>query len=291
MDATTFDELIKRLATTRLTRLTALRGLAIGGLAALTGVGLSAEEAVAKKNHENKVKVCKCPDANAANCRTDKVKKSRAKKQARKACNYKGKCQAGVSGCPTGAPNPGFACTNNNDCTGGLVCLGQTCQACTADAQCSRNLVCLSGTCQAPQPGPGPACVDNTQCSGGQVCDVSGQCRPCHFDFECPGQICTSGACRGGEGCTQPTDCPSPLECVPSPESCLLPPMQYGLVEPGTCAPVSNDVCGPITLDGQTFNTTCLLGACVLLCNSFDAANACADAPGTCVDSFCFARD
>ena len=166
-----------------------------------------------------------------------------------------------------GAQNPGFQCTNNNDCTGGLVCLSQHCAACTADVQCSGNLVCVSGTCQAPQPGP------------------------CNFDFECPGQICTSGACRGGEVCTQPTDCPAPLECASSPRQCLLPGMQYGLVEPGTCDPVSTTACGPITLDGQSFATTCLLGACVLLCDSFAAASACADANGVCVGSFCFERD
>src|SRR5829696_8823019 len=157
MDATTFDDLIKRLAATRLTRLTALRGLAIGALASLTGVGLTAEEASAKKNHEKKVKVCKCPDSNSANCRTDKVKKSQAKKQARKACNYKGACQSGVTSCAGAAAGP--QCTNNNDCSGGLVCIHQECTACTADFQCTGGLVCRSGSCQTPPPGPGPECT------------------------------------------------------------------------------------------------------------------------------------
>lgn len=115
--------------------------------------------------------------------------------------------------------------------------------------------------------------------------------RPCNFDFECPGQICTSGVCRGGEACTQSTDCPAPLECGPSPQQCLLPAMQYAAVEPGTCDPVRPTPCGPITLDGQTFATTCLLGACVLRCESFAAASACAEANGVCVGSFCFERD
>src|SRR5829696_3133599 len=149
MDATTFDDLIKRLAATRLTRLTALRGLAIGALASLTGVGLTAEEASAKKNHEKKVKVCKCPDSNSANCRTAKVKKSQAKKQARKACNYKGTCQAGVTACAAAAPTAsGAQCTNNAGCSGGQVCEGGQCVNCVADQQCSGGLICLTGTCQ-----------------------------------------------------------------------------------------------------------------------------------------------
>src|SRR5215217_4148033 len=178
MDATTFDTLIKRLAATRLTRLTALRGLAMGALAALTGVCLTAEEASAKKNHEKKGKVCKCPDSNSANCRTDKVKKSQAKKQARKACNYKGACRAGITSCAGAAAGP--TCTNNNDCTGGLVCIQQECTACTADFQCGSGRICLGRICQTPppSPGPGPECTNNNQCTGGQVC-LGGACGDC----------------------------------------------------------------------------------------------------------------
>jgi len=196
MDGSRFDTLVKALANTPLTRSHALRGIAAGGVAALTGIILGSEEAGAKKNHEHKVKVCKCPDSNAANCRTDKVNKSQAKKQARKACNYKGTCRAGVTGCPTGAPNPGFACTNNNDCTGGLVCIGQRCVACTADSQCTGGLVCLSGTCQTLRAGSGPACVTNIDCPVGLVC-IRQECTACTADFQCgSGRICLNGTCQ-----------------------------------------------------------------------------------------------
>jgi hypothetical protein len=94
MDGSHFDTFVKTLATKRLTRVQTLRGLVASGVAALTGVGLRGEEASANKNHEKRVKVCKCPDENLANCRTVKVKKSQAKKYARKACNFRGGCRA-----------------------------------------------------------------------------------------------------------------------------------------------------------------------------------------------------
>jgi hypothetical protein len=210
MDATTFDDLIKRLAATRLTRLTALRGLAMGALAALTGVGLTAEEASAKKNHEKKVKVCKCPDSNSANCRTDKVKKSQAKKQARKACNYKGACRSGVTSCAGAAAGP--QCTNNNDCSGGLVCISQRCQACTADFQCPGNLVCIGGTCQNR---PSNAeCTTNADCGQFEAC-LGAMCGPCTHYTQCgAGEACiadrclgpTSIACEDPPGSGQPED-------------------------------------------------------------------------------------
>jgi hypothetical protein len=264
MDATTFDDLIKRLATTRLTRLTALRGLAMGALATLTGIGLSAEEAGAKKNHEKKVKVCKCPDSNSANCRTDKVKKSQAKKQARKACNYRGACRSGVTSCPTLAPlTAGPQCTNNNDCTGGLVCIRQQCAACTVDEQCPRNLICnlAAGTCQDPPPGPGPACETNAQC-GGQVC-VGGQCVPCTLTSQCSGfQICAlSGVCAGFEACTGPGDCQRPLLCTNVPgDTCLL-----------SAGPLAHDCfsnvgCPTFKINGFPVKLECRAGACVLAC-------------------------
>src|SRR5215207_6364125 len=125
MDGKTFDEAIKRFATTRLTRLAALRGLAASGVAALTGGRLTTEESGAKKNNnknEKKVRVCKCPTADATLCTTAKIKKSKARKVAGQACNYKGAYQAGVTDCPALAPGPqapGAAlapqCTNNND--------------------------------------------------------------------------------------------------------------------------------------------------------------------------------
>jgi len=251
MDGATFDHLIKRFTATRLTRLQTLRGLA-AGVAAFTGARLAAEPSEAKKNHEKKVKVCKCPTADATLCNTKKVDKDKAKKVARQACNYKGTCQAGVTSCAATPLAAGPQCTNNNDCTGGLVCISQRCTACTADFQCGSGRICLGGTCQTPPPGPGPECVNNNQCSGGLVC-LGGTCQPCTLASQCPGQVClgVSGRCVGGETCVIDDDCARFLVCETG-NICVL----DGLcVDDGACASFS-------------FNAFCLLGACTEPCSS-----------------------
>jgi hypothetical protein len=53
MDDQRFDDLVKRLCPTRLTRLSALRGLA-GGVAALTGAVLAADVTDARKRKAKK---------------------------------------------------------------------------------------------------------------------------------------------------------------------------------------------------------------------------------------------
>src|SRR5215212_5785104 len=54
MDAQKFDDLIRRLATERLTRLTALRGIVAGAAAAMTGANLGLDETEAKKANGGK---------------------------------------------------------------------------------------------------------------------------------------------------------------------------------------------------------------------------------------------
>ncbi len=169
MDGKTFDAVIKRLATRRLTRLTALRGLAAGSVAALTGVRLTAEEAGAKKNNNNnekKIRICICTSADAATCKGQKKEKKKAKKTLRRnPCAYRGRCQSGVSGCTATAPispPPGAQCNNNSGCGGGQVCEGGQCVDCTATSQCSGNQVCVGGRCQSPQPGPLTVCAPFT---------------------------------------------------------------------------------------------------------------------------------
>src|SRR5215212_7990950 len=52
MDGTRFDQLIKNMATTRVTRLTALRGLAVGALTAAVGFAAPDEADARKKCNE-----------------------------------------------------------------------------------------------------------------------------------------------------------------------------------------------------------------------------------------------
>ena len=107
----------------------------------------------AKMKNEQKIRFCHRTSATDVGV-TKRREKSRAKKELKRhAFDTRGRCSAAP------APGPqGPQCTNNNDCTGGLVCITQTCQACTDTRQCSGNQVCLNGTCQTPGPSPGPVC-------------------------------------------------------------------------------------------------------------------------------------
>jgi hypothetical protein len=224
MDSTHFDTLVRVLASRRPRR-------AALPLLAVLGFGLAREETSAKKtnNHEKEIRICVCADANPSTCKTQKKEKDKAKKTLRRnVCAYRGRCQSGVSGCATLAPvttnppNPGFQCTNNNDCTGGLVCIRQTCQACSDTGQCSGNQVCLNGTCQNPGPGPGPVCP--AQCPFCQQCNAAtGQCEVCPgncgscFTLLDRSTVCGDGGTSDCSAtCTTATPCPAGQHCVVS---------------------------------------------------------------------------
>src|SRR5215203_1384265 len=171
MDGQRFDQLIKSTATQRLTRLTVLRGLAAGA-AALAGLAGTRESGPAKNRQAKERTVCVCgPDATVGSCRSKKVKADKAKKLAKKPCNYKGKC-TGVNPCagqtPTGQTPTGQTPT------------GQTPTDCTPT--CEAGQVCANGQCVS-------SCPDGQKlCSGG--CIPSNQC-------------CTGSDCPA----TQPTCC------------------------------------------------------------------------------------
>src|SRR5215207_681179 len=75
MDVTTFDRLIKSMATTRITRLTALRGLAVGAVAALAGVNFRADEAEAANSGK-----CKQTPGECQICKKGKCERKHGKK-------------------------------------------------------------------------------------------------------------------------------------------------------------------------------------------------------------------
>ena len=143
MDGSQFDTLIKRLATTPLSRSTVLRGLT-ASVAAFAGVTFAAEPAAAEER-----KICHCEDEIRTSCDTIKVGRRSARRHLRKhPCDYKGECK-GRSGCCT---ENGFPCPSRLTCCSGN-CLGGVCQACkTIGTTCGFNSECCSrncnGTCQ-----------------------------------------------------------------------------------------------------------------------------------------------
>ena len=109
MEGTQFDTLSKWLASTPLTRATALRGLAAGAVAGLTGLSLTADDAGAARKKSKKVQICHRGDDPTILGTTKKVTKESKKKHLRKhAADYTGKCTAArmVPG-PGSGPGPG----------------------------------------------------------------------------------------------------------------------------------------------------------------------------------------
>jgi hypothetical protein len=117
MDGTTFAHLIKRLATTRLTRARATLGLAASA-ATLAGGRFAAEDTVAGR--KKKVRVCVCANADPASCKTQKKKKAKATKTLESnVCAYPGRC-SGVSGCTVCEGKPDFTpCGDDLGCIDG----------------------------------------------------------------------------------------------------------------------------------------------------------------------------
>ena len=161
MEGTPFDTLSKWLASTPLTRATALRGLAAGAVVALTGVSLTADEAGADRKQPKKVQICHRGDDPTILGTTKKVTKESKKKHLRKhAADYTGKCTAsrmvprpGPGPGPGPGPAPaGFNCTTAG-CVGeraGLVCDTTTgqCVNCQTFADCGALQACFGGRCQ-----------------------------------------------------------------------------------------------------------------------------------------------
>src|SRR5215218_9647997 len=106
MDGTRFDQLIKQLGTTRITRLTALRGLAVGAVAAALGFAAPDEADAKCKKH----------------CSECQKRKKHKTESGKRRCRCKAKANGTVCSigtCQSGAcvaavsppPPPGFNCT------------------------------------------------------------------------------------------------------------------------------------------------------------------------------------
>ena len=130
MDAERFDTMIRRLGKTRLTRMSALRGVAGSAAAVLIGGGLLPTTTEAADRNRRKRTICHCPDTDPKNCRTLRLRRKRARRHLRRHPNdYRGECQK--------QPKPAPTCTTDVDC----AATGQIC--CTTGKK--------AGTCQ-PNP-------------------------------------------------------------------------------------------------------------------------------------------
>jgi hypothetical protein len=131
MDGQTFDDLVKRLATIRLTRLVALRGLVTSAAMALTGATLTAEETEAKK----KTKAAGKKGGHKKATGGSKKKHGHARKRRvaaqgppQKHCKFQG-----------------YTCKTNADCCT-LNCCNRIC--------CGDGQSCVNGQCMAGAPPP-----------------------------------------------------------------------------------------------------------------------------------------
>jgi hypothetical protein len=168
MDGERFDDLVRRLSTTRLSRSRALRGVAGGVTALLTGAALGSTETAARA----------------------RVRSERRTVRAQAQCKGEGEnCEGGPEKCCGGLVCNGFE--NPTKCRlcgleGQLCCAGFTC---TAPFFCANN-TCVAGGGFGGGGGGGAGlvrCTSDAQCPGG-FCNLStGQC------FVIQGLSCKSG--------------------------------------------------------------------------------------------------
>lgn len=246
MEDQRFDELTKRLCTTRLTRLSVLRGLAAGAVAVVTGakVGSSRTVSAAAGTCREVGHPCQgnqncCP--NIESCEV--VGPGSAKRCANKTdcgaitqpcCN--GDCQAGLECDPetnicvdpdTECGGVGQECCEPNDtCDPGGVCDGSqgengTCVECGTEGKpCCENdtcntgeLTCATGTCVECGDVTEPCCEDEF-CNPGGICNNNGICVPPAANCGqlnqpcCDGNQCAQGRCINGT-CQNPGPAPA----------------------------------------------------------------------------------
>jgi hypothetical protein len=188
MDGTRFDQLIKSMATTRVSRLTALRGLAVGAVAAIAGMDFGAEDAEAAKSRRCRSKPTECQTCKKGKCHRNNngQKKCRRGKLRPKAngtlCSI-GTCQNSV--CTRAAVGCSPATNTRGSCPEGQIC--------------SPQAICVAG-CTGPSGTRG-------SCPSGQTCVIAA------------GQA--TGQCQGqGFGCTQTENTPNTRGSCPEGQVC-----------------------------------------------------------------------
>jgi hypothetical protein len=215
MDGSHFDTLVKTLATTRITRLTALRGLAVGALAAAIG-SADPDDAAAKGRKCGQCKKSQCHPKNGK-------KRCRCKKKANGTscsiagvpsaiCSF-GSCVASATPVPPGPPPPAeipATCRDGvkNGSESDVDCGGPDCPRCTTGKRCNSRADCTTAfclnnvctACEASMTSAGTQCGPGCSCPAG-ACTVNpapiqatlcADCPPFSFcqDDPSPGVFC-----------------------------------------------------------------------------------------------------
>ena len=225
MDDIQFDNLVKRLARTRVTRITAMRGLAGGGLAGLARAAVPDEATAARlrKKNEQLRKTQPSKEQKQAKLQQDDGsaygRGGGSGKQGRVISEKKGKKKP-LCHCPDGNPancqtlkvkkkarnkhlkqhqfdyigacTSPTPCTNHSECDP-QVCVNGVCQPCTHDSQCATPRTCNKVT--------GQCVVEGTTTTGQPGTTTTTTAAPCLAnDGECsvdgPGECCSTICCR-----------------------------------------------------------------------------------------------
>ena len=281
MDDERFDELIKRVGATQLTRGTALRGLAGGTLAAVLGAVLSAGGTAAKRKK-----------------RKPRGKERKDRQNPKRIHARQEECWPGVKCTPAKGANvsrcdlegsPAFTdldCTRCNlsyanlrgvDATGANFTRANLSYACLVDADLTGATIASTTNlsfaifCRTTMPNGN---VNNSGCNKGTDC-----CPTCNRGFgqSCgaPGQVCCNGFVCQGNTCVCPvgqTHCGG--SCVNT------------QTDPSNCGACGN-VCPVLT---GAHNPSCSSGVCALICDAGwadcndDASDGCETTLGTPTD-------
>jgi MYXO-CTERM domain-containing protein len=207
-----------------------------GGLGICVGPGVDGGTAPCTRDHD-------CLPGQV--CEGDQCVTGCRDSDAGDSCPAGASCSAldgGVGVCSSSSPDGGTGgCTRDQDCNGGLVCVGDSCVVGCRDTDAGTD-TCLLGTggeCRAGDAGIGqcvgmdggvtPGCTVDADCAHGLVCDGMQCVVGCH-DTSAAGDTCDAGStcsvvggglgvcnAQGPDGgptsCTQDLDCPQGQVC------------------------------------------------------------------------------
>jgi hypothetical protein len=220
MDGERFDELIKRMGTARVTRMSALRSMLGGAAVALTGAVFAAEVVDAKKKKKGNGKnrsntsgvqatpkcwVCHVPPGNPDNAHAINVGCPATGPEGHS--NHEGDCVEGEDLCHIPVKEENAYCWKGNSCTPeSNPCGGRKCGAVTD--RCGNSVSC--GTCTSPDTcNDGKCtCVAEANPCGDRVCGtVKDRC----------GKTVFCGDCKDSETCDDNT---GTCSCVAEKDPC-----------------------------------------------------------------------